>query len=434
MRGMRWNAGRAGLLTLAGVLACAGPRAQAAPTGSDLPWGSYPTLTEGEGERKVEDLRVELRDLGSRVETTVRRLASRRNLSCFGGPCLLQAFPLVYTKPRSGFWGGFRANLTRLSDREDEPAFQSFLHFARSDTREYQSSFGTDFPRIFWLPFDPRWKFQFFTSYTTETRYYGSGPLAVTIGSRPDVDFRYALREYGFQTSLLLRTFRLDAQAANLFASFSTIHHLPAALAPESKLFEDAPVGIGGGWSSRVGLGLQIDTRDNAFLPKKGWSFEVSGEVAGEPLGNFAYQRLTMTDRRYIGNERFTLANRLTVDAFVGDPPFWELTSVGGLDPIRDVSYSRILRGYARGRFHEKLKFLESAEFRWRLRDTKFFGLNCEITWIPVGLDVGRLGDQTAFSGSTGALLVFNKSFPVVVFASRSLEGSSFHLQFEMSY
>lgn len=401
----------------------------------DLPFGVYPALDEvQDGSRPVQDLGTEIQDLGGRMKDTVKAFAERRNFRCFGGPCLIQAFPLLYTKPKSGFFGGLRANITQPRANEELPAFSLNTFLVRSDTAQWLTYAALDIPRVTVLPLRPRLQLRGFYSRTTETRYYGIGLDSERYVRAPDEEVRYGLAEHGFQAALIVPLWNLLTQRLNLFASFSTIRHEPTPFESVSKLFSDRPLGIEGGYSSRIGFGLFLDSRDREVLTRRGWMMEVSGEVAGNPLGEFPFQRLSLSDRRYFSAGPVTLANRFTVDSLLGAPPFWELTSVGGLDPLRNVSGSGLLRGYEPGRFHERTKVLESVEFRWQLNRRRVLGQITDIALVPLGASFGRLGPQNAASVSIGAMALFNRSFLLAVFGSRSLDSSTLTLDFEADF
>ena len=99
-------------MLIANIAATQRKPAQIAPSikenPSYLPFGSYPHIHEIVPEPKEsDDLGEEIEDLSTKVRSTVKTFAQHRNSNCFGDPCLIQAFPLIYTKKNSGFFGGF---------------------------------------------------------------------------------------------------------------------------------------------------------------------------------------------------------------------------------------------------------------------------------------------------------------------------------------
>lgn len=401
----------------------------------DLPFGVYPNIDEvQDAPRPVGSLGTEIKDLGGRVQDTIKQFAERRNFRCLGGPCLVQAFPLLYSKPNSGFFGGFRANIARPVPGQELPAFSTDISVVRSDTAQWLTYFANDVPVVPFLPLKPRLQVRSFYSRTTETRYYGIGPASSHFVTAPDSEVRYGLTEAGLQFALIIPVIRIADQRLNVFSSFSTIHDDPAPFDSVSKLFADKPTGIQGGFSSRAGLGFLVDSRDRENLPRQGWMTEVSAEVAGNPLGAFKFQRISLIDRRYFSMGNYTIANRFTFDMLTGAPPFWELRGVGGVDPVQNVAGSPLLRGYSGGRFHELRKTINSLELRWQMPRQRILGQLADISLIPIGADVGRLGQQNAFSVSTGFMGLFNRSFLVSIFVARSRDHSSLSLDFDRRF
>ena len=60
------------------------------------------------------------------------------------------------------------------------------------------------------------------------------------------------------------------------------------------------PIGIEGGWTNYVKLGLVYDSRDNEIVPKKGRWLDILAEISRRVLGSdYEYLRLTTTLRTY---------------------------------------------------------------------------------------------------------------------------------------
>lgn len=412
-------------IVVAVFLTLASARA-AAPVEADppkLPYGLFPSLRSvTETPRETEDLQTEIRDLQRRVESTVRSFATRRNVTCFDAPCLIQAFPMMYNSPATGFWGGLRANVANMT-RTDPYAFSVDSMLLRSDTNQWITYLAFDAPNIEWLPTQPRIKVRMNRQRTTETRYYGTGTASKLAVDLPDDQVRYALQETGFQTSILVPLASFSDRRLFGFASFAVIDHHPSKLSSEipSLLFVNHPTGTKhGGISARVGGGFLVDARDRELFTRNGWAVETSVESAGPPLGDFRFHRLSLIHRQYGSSGAYTAGLRFTVDMLYGDVPFWELPGVGGVDPIRDISGPTGLRGYVPGRFHEKIKAVLSFDNRIHRAPRRFLGIYYEAVIVPLGIDLGQLGKQPAWSLSSGLNVLFNKNFLV-----RSLIGYS---------
>ena len=420
------------------ALAVACPAVSAADSSiqnpDDLPWGVYPRLTTVvDDPEPIQDLETEINNLREDIGDTVKIFAERRNLRCFGGPCLIQAFPILYSHKDSGFFGGVRANLRRATSNKSKAPFVFDFQLVRSDTAQWLTFLNARFDRISFLPFRPRMSTRFYYARTTETRYFGIGPSSAESVARPDSDVRYSMEEIGFNLAVVVPTFDIRGQEGSLFLLFSSANHRPAPFRATSKLFEDRPTGIEGGYSTRAGLGVALDGRDDDKMARRGHNLELSAEFGGNPLGDFTFQRWTVVDRLYIPLHRparWVLANRVTIDSISGKPPFWELAGVGGQDPVRQLSGSTILRGYSPGRFHEPHKVLDSIELRWMIEAARLFGKPTEWAIIPLAFDFGRLGRQTAFSASVGAMALVDRGLQAIALASVSRDDWSVNLKF----
>jgi len=403
----------------------------------ELPFGVFPSLSMVQDEdHPDENLGGGIKNIGSRMENAVRTFANRRNFSCFRNPCLLQAFPIIYSKRSSGFFGGFHANL-RDSLRGSPPIYSITGHFIRSDSNQWITYLSLDLPKIEKLPLDPRFKIKGNYNRNTENRFYGFGTDSKEALTRDDKELRFGLTEYSFQSALIVPVmyFEGDGQLS-IFSSLDAneIRITRFDPAKNSKLFEDNPRGIKGGSSSSLGLGVIADTRDREVMTTSGWATEMSTEVGGSVFGDYRFQRFTFVDRRYYSWRRSTFALRTTLDAISGDTPFWELEGVGGSDPIRNVSGSGILRAYKSGRHHEKVKAIQSAEYRVSLRPRRLWGQFTEITFFPIGGDVGRMGRLWAWDLITGVDLLMNRSFLIRTFLGYAETGIAWNFGFSQEF
>jgi hypothetical protein len=238
-----------------------------------LPFGFYPTIekqTRVES-RPVESLPREVEALTKELGNTVKTIASHRNTTCFDNPCLFQAFPLIYERINSGFFGGARVKLTDVS-RQRPYLYSLEGLLVRSDTQQWSVFLGADFPQIELVPFEPRLKVNFNYSRTTETKYFGSGSSFLAKVDPLDDNYRYALSELGYQSSLIVPITKFGEQKFGIFGNFSSIKNRPQPFADQaqSPLYNDQPTGIEGGYSTRVGAGVIIDSRDQEVLSRSG--------------------------------------------------------------------------------------------------------------------------------------------------------------------
>jgi hypothetical protein len=123
-----------------------------------------------------------------------------------------------------------------------------------------------------------------------------------------------------------------------------------------------------------VGLGavFLIDHRNSTAYPSKGFYLEISGYHFGKAFGSdFRYNNFNLEFNRYygLGNDR-VLATNTIIKLNRGDVPVQRLATAGG---------DRILRGYARNRFHDDNFVGSQVEYRfplfWRLGMATFVGV-----------------------------------------------------------
>lgn len=400
----------------------------------ELPYGIFPHVDSiQENDNPNSSLKDDVKDLGIAFRETVQSFAARRNFNCLGRPCLVQAFPLLYSRPNSGFFGGIRGNVRDIS-RQEPPHWILNGLLIRSDTNQWISFAALDFPRIDALPFRPRFKLRGAYNRSTETRYFGIGRENDTARLRPDEDLRFGLEEKSFHSSLIVPAFEVQDHRVSLFGSFDLASLKPSRFQSVSVLFESAPLGLSGGKSASLALGLLVDSRDRENFPRNGWALEIAGSVAGNPSGDFPFQRFSVVDRRYFSHRKSTFAFRTTLDSLWGEVPFWELEKVGGIDPLRDISGSAILRGFRGGRFHERFKLIESTEWRVTLNPRRIFGQYTELTIMPLGIDVAQLGVVRALSVNSGIDFYFNRSFLMRFYVSRADSATTFALGFDQEF
>ncbi|MBS1986187.1 MAG: BamA/TamA family outer membrane protein [Bdellovibrionales bacterium] len=424
-------------MTLSVGIRAAEPSKNIEGTPENLPFGVFPPLNpEIEIPHDTQSLGTEIKDLSKRVESTVKTLASNHNIQCFRNPCLLQAFPIAYNAPGSGFFGGARVNLSNMS-RKNPRLYSLDAMFVRSDTDQWNAFASLDLPKIESLPFDPRWKIRVKSSRTTQPRYYGIGPSSETAAKQLSSEqLRYSLEEQGTQTSILVPLTVFEGRHVNFLTTFGSVRHQSGRISEDvySKLFADQPLGYHGGISSHFGFGIELDERDRESISRHGWQIETAGEVGAPPIGQFDYRRYTLIYRGYASWENLTFASRTTFDSLDGDVPFWEMSGVGGIDPISEISSPDSLRGYDAGRFHEKLKLIFNGDLRVHLRPRRAWGQYLEPVWIPIGVDLGRLGSQTGWSLSTSAVFLFNDSFMIRTLYGYAPTGSNLQLTFGEEY
>jgi hypothetical protein len=401
-----------------------------------LPIGVHPHIDSviGDGDAKDQGLNSEIKFIGHQIKSTVKYVTAKRGFSCLGAPCNIKAFPLMYTRRYSGFWGGARIKFTN-EVRSDPYLYGLDLSFQRSDSQQYELGASLDVPRLMMLPFQPRFKIEFSSLNTNEVRYFGQGERGQYFEKHPSLidRTRYNLEQYQFETLLAFRVAVIRGQTYSIYGGVHSIASNTGPFAPvgaNTELFRSRPRGYEGGVSGAWTLGIVSDSRDSEFLAREGWLLEGGISVGGRPVGNYKFNRFFINDRRYFSYKRSTLAHRLSFDILSGDVPFWEFKRVAGIQSVSDIASSDLMRTYFRGRFHESFKIVESLEWRYNSGRTWLFGLKPDLIFVPIALNLGRLGDTSAWSTSAGAYLAFSKTFLAQFFMGYAPTGWNVSLLF----
>jgi len=107
-------------------------------------------------------------------------------------------------------------------------------------------------------------------------------------------------------------------------------------------------------------LRVQWDSRDNTFLPARGWLVDGEAAFSDQSFGSdYTFQALSVAAKHY-----WRLSDRLTVAAFgygrfaYGDLPFFELSRIGAKGN---------LRGYSVGRYQDRMVLTGQVEYRWQV-------------------------------------------------------------------
>jgi hypothetical protein len=380
------------------------------------------------------EFRDDWKKLTHELKNSVTYFARRRTSTCWGSPCKIQAFPMAYTSSLSGFWGGVRGNIIDLSESNPYRLKVDGM-VVRADSSEWLSFIKLDVPHFPLLFASPRLKMRTDYAFSTEFQYYGTGNDWKK--NLKEERARYSLRQkdiylslifplnspedenqFGFATSYILENFGTDR-----FRNLAT-----------TNLYVDRPTNYQGDTLNSFSAGILIDSRDSEILARRGQWLEFLFETGWTVNGDNRYYRTTLVDRRYFSHRRWTLAHRLSADAFFGDPPFWKLRSVGGTSPILDLNGSGIFVGLSKGRYHEPVKFIESLEPRYRLPSFRFFGQLGEGSLIPLGVDVGQFGPHFAWSTFTGISMWWNRSLLLQLFVAKSMERYSANMLFEHEF
>ncbi len=194
-----------------------------------------------------------------------------------------------------------------------------------------------------------------------------------------------------------------------------------------------------GGFASVLQAGVMLDTRDNEPSPRRGFWVETSVRAATPAWGStWSWAGANATARTYLpildgdAPRRLTLANRVVVDAVVGDIPIQELVRPGGFTEYLSFGGADMGRGIRVQRYVGKLKVFGQSELRWRIVEWEMFGSAFALSTNAV-VDVGYVGvevfdqqpgGQIPVGGGGAVLFHWNENFMLrVEVATSAIEG-----------
>jgi outer membrane protein assembly factor BamA len=174
-------------------------------------------------------------------------------------------------------------------------------------------------------------------------------------------------------------------------------------------------------WNTTVGLAVIYDNRDNIVYTTNGPFLEASIHYSGGLVGSdYRYSRYTLDLRRFFRlGTRQAIGARAYVAAAEGIPPFQVMPSLGGME---------LMRGYAEGRFRDKLAYVGQAEYRlklgWRLGLAVFAALGD----VAGGIDEFSTS-SVKYSGGSGLRFRLNdEGFNLRLDFGLTEDGSGFYV------
>jgi outer membrane protein assembly factor BamA len=143
-----------------------------------------------------------------------------------------------------------------------------------------------------------------------------------------------------------------------------------------------------------VGLVLVHDGRDNILYPTRGSYLRVSTNYSGDATGSdYRYSRHTLDLRHFLGfASRQVIGLRAHFAAAEGSPPFQALPVLGG---------DKMMRGFTRGRFRDKLACVGQAEYRLKIKWRVGFAAFAALGAVAGDID-GFTESKMRFSGGAG--------------------------------
>ncbi|MFW5770499.1 MAG: Omp85 family outer membrane protein [Spirochaetota bacterium] len=216
-----------------------------------------------------------------------------------------------------------------------------------------------------------------------------------------------------------------------------------------TKIEQEQPNGIDGGWSNFARIGFGYDTRDFEPDPNNGYYIDYSYEVGTEYLGSdYDFYRNTFGARYYLQIFKpLVLAMRVGYTDINGsDVPFFEMNTFGFLLNRRNgLGNNRTLRGHKADRFVGKTMTLGNAELRFKFAEANAGGQNFKFK-LTGFYDAGNVYDKWSdpfddprwvdyHHGYGGGLVIaWNLSTIVHFYYGMSKEDSSISVDFMHTY
>lgn len=326
-----------------------------------------------------------------------------------------------------GIGGGFRVSLDRLDGHTDPYVSSTVVQL-------YASTLGYQYHRFRYdrlgLGASGALRLTAWAAYRQwrNDGYWGNGPQTAIEADFSDTSTRSHDR-YLYTLQQPFARVNLRRELGGPWAAFGMLdaHDSYVEAQPGSLLAAEQPHGLEGGLAIVAGAGLLYDTRQPEISPHAGVLLEAAGRYAPaipgvtDSVGGFggafaSWRGFTSPSPRIV------LAGRLMGDAMVGDVPFYEQMTWGGLSPILGFGGSDTLRGVPYGRWRGLYKTVANAELRADVVVHPFRGQ--EVRWQAVPfLDAGATWGGAPSANSTADTPVIH---PAAGLGGRLVYGSSF--------
>ncbi len=277
------------------------------------------------------------------------------------------------------------------------PPFRPYRHALAAQafftTRGVQNHwFRYDGPRLFGrarLEARLEWRRELYSP------YYGAGNLAApgetAEPSRENRRFAFDRLSPGAWVRLRLSAAG-DEGPVQVFAGYA-FRWLGLSPYIGSVLLEERPAGVEGGPDGQVWLGALFDTRDDEADPTRGGAEELSLRVSSRAFGSrWTYAGITATERRFFSlmTPRLILGQRLVGDVLVGESPFFEWSTIGGLAYLDAIGGQNSVRGVPRNRYVGTVKLVSNTELRFYPFELELLGAPLKIGGVAFA-DAGRV-------------------------------------------
>jgi len=194
-------------------------------------------------------------------------------------------------------------------------------------------------------------------------KYYGIGDETPEI-SNPDFSANIFSVSVNFQLPSLLNF--------NYKSGFLFDYKNYTILDRKTNPYLTDSLNVKGGNTVGVGFTWVWDTRDNIFFPLNGGYNQIKTEFYSETIGSeYDFNIYTVDLRGYFPVIKQNIIGLQIYGRFArGDPPFYELSSLGG---------QYMMRGYYEGRYRDKNFIMAQIEYRayifWKIGVVGFFGM-----------------------------------------------------------
>lgn len=159
------------------------------------------------------------------------------------------------------------------------------------------------------------------------------------------------------------------------------------------------------GFASVFQAGVVVDTRDNEPMPRKGVWLEAAARGSSRYAGSsWDYAGATLIGRLYapvLRDRSIVMASRTIVDAMVGDPPFHEMSYIGGSKLMHTFGGLDAGRGIRSQHFVGRVKVLDQTELRWHALEFTGFSQRFMLTTLAF-IDGGFVGEDLATLANSG--------------------------------
>jgi outer membrane protein assembly factor BamA len=258
----------------------------------------------------------------------------------------LFVLPLVFYSPETKFGAGASGILTFHFKHDSLSGRTSSIQFGAAYTERKQI--------LFYLPFQLFLHNEDYTIYG-ETGYYIYNYFFFGIGNHQPINFKET-----YDVTYPRLRLNIMKQLSNKFYGgirYSIDDYKITKTDTSGELHAGDITGSYGGVTSGIGAVLKFDNRDNLFYPTKGYYAEFFFQADDKWTGSrFNFLKYSFDASTYFTTKfHHTLALNFYTVLITGNPPFYQMSLIGG---------TKKMRGYYEGRYRDKDVTMLQAEYR----------------------------------------------------------------------